>query len=325
MAYQVPSASAPHANIVAAINGNHASVDSTGKSHWDSTEIDPSGTELYISVPDATDFLTGVAVVNAAKSLYNTHRTYSNAGINTHIYAHLNSDTTNVVTTADMDGTSLYNTMFQAIKTLYLEIRTAYVNHINNKKPDQTTAAYHTDIDTVDVLGAVPTINDEADLAVDMNNCKAQYNLHIVNTTGVHGASDAGNAITAANAVQGNLDTFITLVNQMKTKINAHFATAGMVHTGAFGADNQNTIVGAAVSYPAGLFTLINEIYTDYEAHRADATLYHQVADATNVLTGGYYPVTTLAGFVTAAQEQKTKINAHFRNAPAYSRAVRVV
>lgn len=325
MAYQVPSASAPHANIVAAINGNHASVDFTGLSHWDSTEIDPNGNELYISVPNATDFLTAVAVVNQVKARYNSHLSYSNAGIATNIYAHLNSDVSNVITTADMDGTALYNTMFQAIKTLYLEIRTSYVNHINNKKPDQTTAAYHVGVDSVDVLGAVPTINDEADLAVDMNNCKAQYNLHIVNATGVHGAADMANGITAANAVQGNLDTFITLVNQMKTKLNAHFATAGMVHTGAFGADTQNTIVGAAVSYPGGLFTLINEIGTDYEIHRAEATLYHHVADATNTLTGGYYPVTTLAGFVTAAQEQKTKINAHFRNAPPYSRAVRVI
>ena len=169
-------------------------------------------------------------------------------------------------------------------------------------------------------------VDDEADLAVDMNNLKAQYNAHIVNTTGtVHGTADAANGITAANAVQGSLDLFITLVNQMKSKLNAHFALAGKVHTGAFGADTQNTISAASVSYPAGLFDLINDIGAKYEAHRADATVIHNDPDATNTLAAITFPVTTIANLIAGAAVIRTQLNAHFRFAPPYSRALRII
>lgn len=324
MAYQVPGASAPHANVVASINGNHASVDFTGLPHYDSTEINPSSVELYISASAPTDFQSAVVVLNQARSLYLDHLTYNNGG-GAPIYAHKVQDNVNVVTQPAMDGGALYTTMFNAIKTLYLAVRTSYVNHINNLKPNQTAGLYHVGIDTVDVLGAVPVINDEADLVVDMNNLKAQFNAHIVNTTGVHGAADGGNALTSPNAVLGDLDTSIDLVNEMKTNLNAHFATGGMVHTGAFGADTQNTIVASSVSYPAGLFDLANDIYTQYEAHRVSVT-YHNVADGTNILAGVMtYPVTTIAELIDAAGFIQTKLNGHFRFAPLYSRALRVV
>ena len=198
------------------------------------------------------------------------------------------------------------------------------MNHINNLKPNQTAGLYHVGIDTVDVLGAVPVINDEADLVVDMNNLKAQFNAHIVNTTGVHGAADGGNALTSPNAVLGDLDTSIDLVNEMKTNLNAHFATGGMVHTGAFGADTQNTIVASSVSYPAGLFDLANDIHDQYELHRPSTT-YHNVADGTNGLNALFYPVTNITMLIGAAGDIQTKLNGHFRFAPLYSRALRVV
>jgi hypothetical protein len=322
---QVAAANAPATNVVNAINGNHADRDFTGLAHYDGTEVDPNGTELYISSPAPTDFTTAVTVLNQARSLYGSHLTYANSG-SAPIFAHKVQDNTNVITAPAMDGATTYDTMFSAIKTLHLAIRTSYVNHINNKKPDQTTGAYHGGIDTVNVLGAVPVINDEADLAVDVNNLKAQYNLHIVMTSGsVHGGADMTNAITAPNAVQGNLDLFITLVNQAKTKINAHFALGAGTHDGAFGADNQNTIAAASVSYPAGLFDLINDLYTKYEAHIASTT-FHFTADATNSLSGIItYPVTTLAALVSGAADIRTKFNAHFRFAPLYSRALRVI
>jgi hypothetical protein len=324
MAYQVLTASAPAANIVNAINGNHEQEDFTGLPHFDGTEVNPSQVELYIDSPTPVDFTSAVTVLNQALSLYNTHLTYSNGGDGIPLYAHLVQDTADVVSVPPMDGGTLYNTMFNAVLTLYLAIRTSYVNHINNLMPDQTTAAYHTGIDSVNVLGATPVINNEADLAVDMNNLKAQFDLHIVDTTGVHGAADMTNGITAPNEVSGQLDTAITLVNQLKTKLNAHFALGGSVHTGDFGADTQNTITAATVAYPGGLFDLVNAIHDAYEAHRVSTT-YHNVGDSTNVLNIHLYPVSTITGLISAAADEQTKLNAHFRFAPQYSRAVRLI
>jgi len=323
MAYQVAAANAPAPNVVLAINGNHESVTFTGLPHYDSTEVNPSGVEIYINAPAPIDFLTAVTVLNQAKAIYNQHDTFNNGGTGVPCYAHKINDG-RVVTAADMDGSSLYTQMFNAIRTLYLAVRISYVNHIGNLKPDQTTAAYHTGPDTVDVLGAEPVINDEADLAVDCNNLKAQYNLHIVNTSGVHGAADSTNGITAANAVEGNLSGFITLVNQMKTKLNAHFALAGSVHTGGFGADTENTITAASVTTPVGLYDLVNDIHDKYEAHRPDTSV-HNVADSTNVLNAVLYPVASLSALTLAAADIQTKINAHMRYAPAYSRALRII
>lgn len=322
MAYQITSASAPPTNIISSLNAEHMSNDFTGLIHFDSTEVNPAGVEQYVSATAPVDYLTAVAVVNQAKAIYNLHLTYSNGGDGRPCFAHLDTDSANTVTEADIDGTTVYSTIFNAVKTLYLAVRTSYVNHINNVRPNQTAAVFHIGVDSVDVLGAVPTIVDESDLSVDMNNLKAQYNLHRVNVTGVHGMANT-DAITAANAVVGHLDTAVTLVNQMKTKLNLHFADAA-AHTGAFGADTQNVIAAASVSYPAGLYDLINQIHDKYEAHRASAT-YHQNADSTNVLNALLYPVATISAFILAAADIQTKLNAHFRSAPDYSRAVRLV
>jgi hypothetical protein len=317
MAYQVAAANAPAPPVVNAINGNHEDRDFSMLAHYDSTEISVLGVELYIDSPAPVDFLTAVTVLNQAKLIYNQHDTYSNGGSGVPLFAHKNLDG-RIVTVAAMDGSVLYSTIFNSIKTLYLAIRPSYVAHIAN-----SPGAYHTAPDTVDVLGAVPVIVDEADLAVDMNNLKAQYNLHLINVTAVHGTADVTNGITAANAVQGDLTSFITLVNQMKPKLNAHFALGATTHPG--GADTDHTITAAAVTLPAGLFDLVNDIHDKYEAHRVDATVAHNIADVTNILNALLYPVANLTMLVAAAADIQTKLNAHFRYAPPYSRALRVI
>ncbi len=322
MAFQVTSAGAPPTNIIAALNAEHESHDFTGLVHFDGTEVNPSAVEQYISLAAPTDYTSAALVVNRAKALYNLHLTYSNGGSGVPCFAHKESDVANTVTEADIDPNTVYSTIFNAIKTLYLAVRTSYVNHINNRRPDQTAAVFHTGADTVDILGAVPVINDESDLVVDMNNLKAQYNLHRVNVTSVHAFVNT-NSVTSANAVAGSIDTSVTLVNELKTKLNLHFADA-TAHSGAFGADTVNVISAASVSYPSGLYDLINQIYTKYELHRVSTT-YHHTADSTNDLNASYYPVSTITAFINAAADMQTNLNAHFRAAPTYSKAVRLV
>jgi len=55
------------------------------------------------------------------------------------------------------------------------------------------------------------------------NDIKAKYNVHIASTT-YHYTADATNAVAAANA--SDLATLQTLVNAIKTAINAHMASA---------------------------------------------------------------------------------------------------
>lgn len=322
MAFQVTSAGAPPTNIISALNAEHQSHDFTGLFHFDGTEVNPAGVEQYISLATPTDYTSAALVVNQAKALYNLHLTYSNGGNGIPCFAHKVTDAANIVTEADIDPTTVYSTIFNAIKTLYLAVRTSYVNHISNLRPNQTAAVFHTGADTVDVLGAVPTIVDESDLVVDMNNLKAQYNLHRVNVTGVHAFVNT-DSVTSPNAVAGSIDTSVTLANELKTKLNLHFADA-VAHTGAFGADTENVIAAASVSYPSGLYDLINQIYTKYELHRVSTT-YHNTADSTNDLNPSLYPVSTITGFISAAVDMQTNLNAHFRGSLTYSKAVRLV
>lgn len=322
MARQVPTASAPHANITGAINDAHQDSTFTGLAHYDSTEVTADGNEQYVDSPTPTDLASAATAINRSRTLYNEHMTWSNGGNGLKLYAHKTNDPAPTAVAA-MDGTALTSTLFTAIKTLYLEIRQNYVNHINNKKLDGVTSAlYHDDPDLVNILGSMPTINDQNDLAVDMNNLKAQYNGHIARGTTIHDNADVTNPVTADNAVAGNLQSFLTLVNQMKTKFNAHLILA-TTHGGAFGNDTQNTVAGAAAAYPAGMFDLANDLYTKYEAHRVSTT-YHNAADATYALNGSLFPVSTEQGLVSAAADLKTNFNGHFRNAPK-GRAVRIV
>jgi hypothetical protein len=116
----------------------------------------------------------------------------------------------------------------------------------------------------------------------------------------VHGAADATNTITSANAT--DLPTLVTLTNELRTDYEAHrVLVAGSVHGGAdttnvvsavavdtasihLTDDVTNTVAAADATDRASLVTLANELRTDYEAHRVDTTS-HGAADATNVVS----------------------------------------
>jgi hypothetical protein len=327
MAQQVPSASAPHARVIAAINGNHRDRSFSGLSHYDASEIQPDGTEIYVSGSAPTTIATVATTLNLAKTVLNDHYQRHNGGDGSNTFAHKTADNANTIAAADMDGAALESAFFLAAKTLYLAWRTAYSHHIANKKPDESAGVYHGAADTTNILGSTSsTISDKYELAVELNNAKAQLLAHVAFTAGgVHGAADVTNVVTSANANGDDWDSIRTLVNELKADLNAHMANAGgSYHTGSDGDDTDNTISAASVSYPAGLFTLCDAINTSYTAHR-QSTTYHEGADSSNTLAAGTFPTTSAALLISNAVLIQTKINAHIRNAPAASRALRVV
>lgn len=136
---------------------------------------------------------------------------------------------------------------------------------------------FHADTTAPD---ASPTAADLPTVLVMANNLKAEINLHLasalVSTTasatygqGVHLAADATNPIVAAAAVdQGTANT---LLNAIKTALNAHFTQAG-VHIAN---DGTNTVVAAAASSLGTSITLANACQTAFNAHTA-AAMQHQ-------------------------------------------------
>lgn len=288
--------------------------------HYDGPEYSTAGVEQVIDDAAPTTLTGACLVINKAKLRLNDHFTRHNSGDATGTYAHKVVDNSNTVAASDMDtGANYESTILTALITLTTELRTDYTNHIANLKPDGTASGVHGAADSTNVLGGAPTLTTAADVAVELNNIKAQYELHRVFTAGgVHGSADSTNTVTAANAVATDWDSMITLANQLRTKLNAHDADA----TAHSVADTFNTVTGSAVSYPAGLFTLVAAVKTSYEAHR-NSTTWHATGDSTNTLSFST-PVTTIAGLIAAAAEIRTDLNAHFRNARV-SQAVRIL
>ncbi len=324
MAHQVPSASAPHASVVRAINGTHAQTDTSAVAHYDGTEVDATGAEQYVDSAVPTTIVTAAAALNRARAILNDHYQRHNAGDGSRFYAHKAADNSNTISAPDMDGAALETTFFTAAKTLFLEIRTNYIAHIGNKKAsDGTTVAFHGAVDSTNILGGASTIEDKYDLAIEANNLKAQFTAHMAFTAGgTHGAADVTNAISAANASGDDWDALRTLINELRTDFNAHISNGGGSYHGT--SDTFNTIAGAAISYPSGLFTLCDALNTSYTAHR-QSTTFHEIADSTNTLAAGTFSTTSVALLISNAALIRTKVNAHIRFAPTSSRALRVV
>lgn len=270
------------------------------------------------SVP--TTLAGAVNRANELKALLNGfHFNLSNAGSGKQIWAHKVADTTNTILTADMAAGSTFEAaLLASLVTLVNSLRTAYEDHRANRKPDGTASGVHAAVDATNILGGIPTLTDFQAVADALNLIKAWYNAHIAFSSGgsPHVNPDGTNAVTAANADASLLDTLVTLANQIRTKFLAHL-TQATVHT----VDDtfNNATVGAAVTYPAGLFTLGNELKAAYEAHRASTT-YHHVADGTNTISAAN--ATTIATFIALIAELCTDVAAHFRFGPV-SQAVR--
>lgn len=315
MAYQITGGSTqPTANLITASNEQHRAVVAleASKPHYDSTDYNTSGVKQDIATVHAsapTTLATAVDVLNTAKAKYNAHLGYHNSGSGLKIYAHKVVDATNTISTADMSAGSTHEaTILASLKTLIDELRTDYEAHRAN-----SGGVWHADAiatptpDTANILGGQPTITSLAEAATELNLLKAVYNAH--RTSASHLVPDATNVVTSPNCSSTDVDSMVALANELRTDFGAHLGQAG-VHAVN---DSVNTIAGAAVSLPAGLFDLANELRTDYEAHRASTT-YHESADATNTISAA--AATTVATLIALAAELRTDIDSHMDNAP---------
>jgi hypothetical protein len=321
MASQLPPGS--DSNYIAAQNETHRSVVALefaggSKPHYDGPEFLPGGIE---QVPGAAPTTLAVAVnrANEIKALLNDHYSRHNAGSGRKIYAHKVVDAANPVVTADMAAGSTFEAaLLASLVTLTNSLRLAFVAHGANLKPDGTASGVHATADVTNILGGLPVLTDFAGVADALNLLKGTYNDHIAFSAGgsPHLTADSTNGVSAANADSSNLDTLLTLANQLRTKLLAHFTQSG-VHS----VDDtfNNATVTAAATYPANLFALANEIKASYGAHR-QSTTYHEVADGTNTISAS--DATTVATLIALVAELATDVAAHFRFAPV-TRAVR--
>jgi hypothetical protein len=101
----------------------------------------------------------------------------------------------------------------------------------------------------------------------------------------------------------------VTLVNELRTDLIAHFAlTSGSVH-GAADA-TSGTGIGSAATDIATAIVLANQLRTAYEAHRVlTSGSVHGAADATNVISAA--AATTSFGAVALVNEIKADYEAH--------------
>lgn len=300
-------------NVIDAHNATHAQTHGTASKHNDGPDYSIDGVEQVLTGGSPTTLNTAATVFITAKSLFNNN--HLNRG-GSDIFAHKVVDSVNVITATMQAGPVYTAAILSALQTLVGEEVTSYNNHIANKKPDGTASGVHVAPDTTNVLGGNLSLDSFTAIAYALNDLKLNANNHFLFSVGAspHLIADATNSITAANAVDTDLDSMITLANDIKTELNAHYIQAG-VHSVN---DTFNTVAGASITNPAGIFDLAVEYKTDHNAH-VGSTTYHNTADAANALT--YTGPTTIAELITAAQEVYTKQTAHFRAAPV-SRAM---
>ena len=107
-------------------------------------------------------------------------------------------------------------------------------------------------------LCTAPLATDLATAIVRGNDAKLILNVHLVDAT-AHKATDT--AIATADAT--DQATLNTLLNAIKTKLNAHGGSTTYHYT----ADGTNTVTSPDATDLASSVTLVNELYTDINAH----------------------------------------------------------
>jgi hypothetical protein len=100
-------------------------------------------------------------------------------------------------------------------QALVRAIGAAYYRHIND-------TLGHLAVDDTNLIGGLGTAPSLADVQDAANGIKSAFNAHR-SQAGVHVATDAGHAITSPDA--SDLPSAITLLNELKTDINAHFTS----------------------------------------------------------------------------------------------------
>jgi hypothetical protein len=127
-------------------------------------------------------------------------------------------------------------------------------------------------------------------------------------TTGVDYKNPSTTRLSISSANASSLSTSVTLVNELKTKINVHFADS-IAH---------NTAVSAAISTATATdlatgITLGNAIKAAYGTHLSAANV-HFTNDSTNTIAAA--DATDQTSLNTLLNELKADLNLHMASAP---------
>lgn len=154
----------------------------------------------------------------------------------------------------------------------------------------------------------------------DLGRTIWSLNEHISTATlDVHGAADAGNAITAADATVGGAASQVTLLNDIRTQLIAHVVlTAGSVHSNADTVAQAELALLAALPGGATLAQRIartNELLDVVAGHLPRGTINLNTYTPVHLFPGDNRPVLiscwTEANAVTLMNALKTHYEAH--------------
>lgn len=158
-------------------------------------------------------------------------------------------------------GTSKTLTFFQTIRAGLIDLINEMVQDYMNHKNDQP-GPYHAAPDTQHDVTAMYPLSPNADISsiiALLNDLKAQYNAHAVDTT-VHSAAGS----TEATADATDWLSAITLANALKATFNAHIAD-GAIHPSGADGDNQVTTADAQTGDATVVLNEIQSTWPDMD------------------------------------------------------------
>ena len=130
------------------------------------------------------------------------------------------------------------------------------------------------------------------DLIALANNLKQEYNFHRTQViqsgsdlVGVHGTNDTVNVVASADAT--NLASAITLLNEIRTRFEAHRIDQTGTPDVHSHIDQENRIYSLPATDLNGAILLANELKRDYENHRQEK-FFHVASDTVNQTTVDY-------------------------------------
>jgi hypothetical protein len=151
----------------------------------------------------------------------------------------------------------------------------------------------------------------------------------LTGSTGKTGLTGAAGIVLAEDAkttsLEENIDglsSCITLANDLKVKLNAHYTDAGVTGEEHIALDGIVTTNNATNLIT--LKTLLNALTASYHDHDGDAELasdwvYHQAQESGDASLTSIAAVTTLAGCITRANDIKAKLNTHMADATSHT------
>ena len=267
--------------------------------------------------PNATNLATAVTLVNELKTKYDAHLSQ--------VTVHQLNDTTNVETlpaaidlqtavTLAHDLKEKYNTHLmqigvhgfddtvnvESLSTITLSVLTAADDGFGLVEITTTTPHGMSNGDKVFISGVVGTTEANGGW--------------LILSTGASTFTLTGSVFTNAYISGGSVQSVTSeesLVNDIKTQVNAHYLQAGVHQTN----DVVNTIVAANASDTAAgpwttASTLVNQIKANLNLHIASAT-YHNVADTTNAVVTVDSTAGSLTSIFTLAAAIKVAYNTH--------------